>query len=158
MYTQFKEKNLSKKEEVIMKKSTSWLVVGISVVLLLTLLQSNGETINAQQCRVIRLQGTVYPTTTIRIEPKVVRIAKGTCVIWSNWVRTGEVQIAFEEGKKCEDMTDSPVGFKMDAQNCYVTSFVSRGETSSLMFNEVGMFDYTVKAGAGKEQGKILVE
>ena len=93
-----------------MKKNSSLLVVGIGVALLLALLQLSSKTITAQECRVIRLQGTVYPTTTIRIEPKVVRIAKGTCVIWSNWVRTGEVQIAFEEGKKCEDMTDSPVG------------------------------------------------
>lgn len=141
-----------------MKKSVSLLIAVISVVLLLALLPATWETINAQECRVVRLHGTVYPSTTIRIEPKIVRISKGTCVIWSNWVRKGEVQIAFEEGKKCEDMTDSPVGFKMDAHNCYVTSFVSRGGTSSLMFNEPGTFDYTVKAGAVAEKGKIFVE
>jgi len=141
-----------------MKKSRLWSVIAISVLLLLAFSQSNRETINAQECRVIRLNGTVYPTTTIRIEPRVVQISKGTCVIWSNWVRTGEVQIAFEEGKKCEDMTDSPVGFTLDAHNCYVTSFVSRGGTSSLMFNEPGTFDYTVKAGAVTEGGKIVVE
>jgi hypothetical protein len=133
--------------------------VGLSVLFALAMLLVNYNTINGQECRIVRLHGTAHPSTTISIEPRTVQISKGGCVIWSNWIKEEDVQIAFEEGKKCEDMTDSPVGFKMDARNCYVTSFITLGGTSSLLFNELGTFDYVVKAGgAVGEKGKVIVK
>jgi hypothetical protein len=133
--------------------------VGLSVLFVLAMLLVNYNTINGQECRIVRLYGAAHPKTTINIEPRTVQISKGGCVIWSNWVKDEEVQIVFEEGNKCDDMTDSPVGFKMDASNCYVTSFVTLGGTSSLLFKEPGTFDYVVKAGgAVGEKGKVIVE
>ena len=79
--------------------------------------------------------------------------------MWVNFARD-EVKIIFEEGKKCEDVTEAPSGFKLDAQNCYVTDYVKLGGTSSLKFNQQGTYDYEVKA-FGKEateKGQIIVE
>lgn len=129
------------------------LMVGVSLVL------AHWGPADAQDCRIIRLYGTAHPTTTINIEPRIVHIEKGDCIIWSNWIREAEVEIVFEDGKKCDDMTDAATGFKLDAYNCYVTSFVSLGGTSSLRFNEAGSFYYEVKAGGGaREIGKIVVK
>ena len=145
-----------------MKKMKALLLVGISVFLLLAFLPVNWETMNAHECRIVRLAGEVDLSTSLFIEPSVLRIQKGTCVIWLNWVKTEEVRIVFKDGKKCEDMTDSPIGFELDAADCYVTTFVARGETSSLMFNEPGTFTYVIKAsgagGAEKVQGEIIVQ
>ena len=140
-----------------MNKKRLLISAGLTFVFAMTIFMTNQGAVNAQECRIIRLHGTAAPDVTIDIEPKTLRISKGGCVIWSNWARASEVQIVFEEGKKCEDMTDSATGFKLDAHNCYVTSFVSIGSTSSLKFNEEGTFDYEVRAGVGiKEKGKIV--
>jgi hypothetical protein len=134
-------------------------VLGIGFIVCMTLALGDWGVVSAQECRIIRLFGTAHPTTTINIEPRIVRIEKGGCVVWSNWIREAEVQIVFEDGKKCEDMTDAATGFKLDAYNCYVTSFVTLGGTSSLRFNEAGRFYYEVKAGGGvREIGKIVVK
>ena len=133
--------------------------IGVGFVFVMIFLAVTYDFIRAQECQIIRLKGTAYPNTTINIEPKTIQIPKGGCVVWVNWIRDPEVQIAFEEGKKCEDMTDASTGFKMDARNCYVTSFVPLGGTSSLRFNEVGTFSYEITAGGGsKEKGEIIVK
>ena len=140
-------------------KSSKRLIAVLGIVVCMTFVLADWGAVGAQECRIIRLHGTAHPTTTINIEPRIVQIAKGDCVVWSNWIREAEVQIVFEDGKKCDDMTDAATGFKLDAYNCYVTSFVTLGGTSSLRFNEAGRFYYEVKAGGGmKEIGKIVVK
>jgi hypothetical protein len=93
-------------------------------------------------------------------------------VVWINWVPSNDVSINFkEDGKRCSDTTEAPVGFKM-SENCYITDFISLGGTSSLKFNEAGTFKYQVEVpgetktggplgvGFGKVEGKgeIIVE
>ncbi len=90
-------------------------VLGIGFIVCMTFVLVNWGAVSAQECRIVRLYGTAHPTTTINIEPRIVHIAKGGCVIWSNWIREAEDQIVFEDGKKCDDMTDAATGFKLDA-------------------------------------------
>ena len=143
-----------------MNKKILSVAVGLALVLALTTLMANQDTASAQECRLVRLHGGIGTNVSeIRIEPRALWISKGTCVIWSNWVRTDEVKVIFEEGKKCEDVTDAPVGFTMNADNCYVTDFISLGGTSSLKFNEAGTYKYTVESAGGtiKARGEIGV-
>jgi len=143
-----------------MSKKILSVAVVLALILGLTTLLKNQETISAQECRLIRLYGGVAGNVAeIRIEPNSIWISKGTCVIWSNWVRTDEVKVVFEDGKKCEDVTDAPVGFSMNADNCYVTDWISLGGTSSLRFNEAGTYQYVVEAAGGtiKARGEIAV-
>jgi len=143
------------------KKILSVAVGLVFIVTIITLLAANQETVSAQECRLVRLHGGIGATVSeIRIEPRTLWISKGTCVIWSNWVRTDEVKVKFEEGKKCEDVTDAPVGFTLDPDNCYVTDRISLGGTSSLRFNEAGTYKYVVEAAGGviKARGEIGVQ
>ena len=143
-----------------MNKKILSVAVGLALILSLTTLMTIHETVNAQECRLVRLHGGIGGNVSeIRIEPRTLWVSKGTCVIWSNWVRTDEVKVKFEDGKKCEDVTDAPVGFTMDADNCYVTDWIALGGTSSLKFNEAGTYKYTVEAAKGtiKARGEISV-
>lgn len=117
--------------------------------------------VNAQECRIIKLHGTALPLEqNIDIEPQILEVPKGGCVIWSNWVRADEVKVIFKEGKKCEEVTVAPTGFALNENNCYVNIFLSMGETASLRFVEEGTFDYVVRIGQGIEEeiGKIIVK
>jgi hypothetical protein len=64
-----------------------------------------------------------------------------------DWVPKGEITVRFEEGKTCEELTTSPVKFKLDKKyGCYVTDFLKMGETSSLTFMQAGDYSYKVTA------------
>lgn len=121
----------------------------------------------AQEHRLVRILGGLSTGAAelkqpITLDPPTLSISKGTVVTWLNWSRNTEcVQISFEEGKRCEDGTDAPSGFSMRTDGCYVTSWISFGGTSSLLFTEPGTFDYVVEAKTGgevrKETGRIVV-
>jgi len=118
------------------------------------------EIVCAQECRLIKIHGrSEHPS--INIEPMNSFISKGDCVVWFNRLVTDEVQVIFEEGKKCLDVTNAPMGFTLDAQTCYVTSWIPFTGTSSLRFMEKGTYEYTVKAKGWKgitAKGRINVE
>jgi len=112
------------------------------------------------ETRLIRIYGGFghsegATTDVFRIEPETLWVKKGTVVIWVNSARSTDcLKILFEDGKKCEDVTDSPSGFLAEGP-CYVTSWVTFGGTSSLKFNELGTYDYFVDAkGHGAEARK----
>ncbi len=64
-----------------------------------------------------------------------------------------------KEGKRCADATKAPVGFRMDAMNCYVTDHIPLGGTASLMFSGEGTFDYEIEAAfATPARGRIIVK
>ena len=130
-------------------------IIFISTALILILGQG---TSNAQEeCRMIKISGQPGGQVALKLEPDKVLVKKGTCVIWVNFARTDEVRVEFREGKVCEDATRAPVGFSLDAKNCYVTNFIPFGATSSLLFNVPGEFKYVLRAGVEKLNGKIIV-
>lgn len=138
---------------------TKRLLVGTTLVLftIMTVFCLSQQATNAQDCRIVRI-GSYAPHEGVFVEPATTRISKGSCVIWINWVRAKEVQVIFSDGKKCDDVTDSPMGFDMNSENCYVTNYLPMGTTSSLKFNEAGTYEYEVKVKDGaQEKGKIVV-
>lgn len=122
---------------------------------------------DAQEHRLVRILGALSTGAAelkqpITLDPPTLSIPKGTVVTWLNWSRNSEcVQISFEDGKRCEDGTEAPSGFSMRTDGCYVTSWISFGGTSSLLFTEPGTFSYVVEAKTGgevrKETGQIVV-
>jgi plastocyanin len=132
----------------------------VTLAFALTIFVGSQAPTNAQSCRIIRLYGETEPTAPeVRIEPSTLLVTKGACVIWSNWIKAQEIKIIFEDGKTCEDVTDAATGFKLDAETCYVASFVSQGGTSSLRFTEEGTFKYKVTADAKvTAEGQIVVK
>jgi hypothetical protein len=123
--------------------------------------------VEAQEQQLVRILGGITTganelSKPITIEPPTMTVSKGAVVMWLNWSRNSEcVQVVFEDGKTCEDGSDAPSGFAMQANGCYVTSWITFGGTSSLRFTQPGTFTYTVEAKTGgevrKATGKILV-
>jgi|LQYC01.1.fsa_nt_gi plastocyanin len=146
-----------------MKKKKLLIAIGVSFVVAVIIGLLGLQTISAQECRIIRILGRtdVYPLT---IEPATIFINKGDCVVWFNRVFTEEIQVAFKEGKKCLDVTKSPMGYTLNASNCYVSTWMPFAATSSLQFMEKGTYKYvvTVEAksmpGQNVQEGQIIVE
>jgi len=133
------------------------MTVVLAAVGIFTCLQNAGA---QEECRVVKIRGGgEYGQGKLFIEPDLVTIPKDTCVVWLNRARTSEVRVKFADGKKCGDVTGAEVGFSLDSYNCFVTSVLSFGGTSSLNFLESGIFEYTVESEGGvKAKGKIVVE
>jgi hypothetical protein len=97
------------------------------------------------------------------IEPEIAFVSQGDCVVWFNRLATvgQEVMVIFKDGKKCLDVSKSPTGFSLDAETCYVTSWIPFAGTSSLRFMQKGTYEYVVKAKGWedvKAKGQIKVE
>lgn len=95
------------------------------------------------------------------LDPANLYITKNTVVIWMNGISEEQIQVIFQDGKACQDVTVSSreKGFGIDAKSCYVASLISYLSTSSLKFTEEGTFEYIVTTPDGKRavKGKIYV-
>jgi len=136
---------------------------GAIFIFTMVILIGNPVTIGAaEKCAIVTIQSHEG------ISPETLRIKKGDCVVWMNWTHGEDVKVIFKEGKPCQDMTKSAVGFRMDWSGCYVTDYLDYGRTSSLVFNEAGTFKYEVEfrptspTGAARiglqRSGNIIVE
>ena len=118
--------------------------IGVGVALTMTLLVMLGHPgmVKAQEKCL-----PVYIRSHAGVEPEVLNVAKGDCVVWINWNQGENIRVIFKEGKKCADVTKAPTRFKQDFSGCYLTDYLSFGETSSLVFAETGRFNYEVEFG-----------
>lgn len=142
-------------------------VTALFFLLASTIVLVDHQPVDAEESQLVRIFGGIETGAgelkkPIRLEPPTMTISAGGVVVWLNWARSVEcVKVSFEDGKKCDDVTDAPTGFEMSS-GCYVTSWITFGGTSSLRFNEPGTYVYTVEAKTGgeirKETGKILVK
>jgi plastocyanin len=128
---------------------------GIAFILTMIFLIGNPPTTGAaERCDIVTIRGRD------NIEPTMLTVQKGDCVVWMNWTREQDVLLSFKEGEKCVRATKTPVGFKMDVPTgCYLAGWLSYGQTSSLVFTETGTYDYEVqfKVG-GSNRGAIIVK
>lgn len=138
----------------------SVLIFGVFITLMMMSATLNAA--DTDQAHIISIYGgDSYSVQSVRLDPEELLIKKGSVVIWNNWAKTTEVKVIFKEGKKvCPAATSAPVGFNLDdAKQCYVTSWVPLGGTSSLRFTQAGTFKYTVQTTGGVEAtGRIVVE
>jgi len=143
-------------------KKNNYVLCGIRVVLAfgVAILLAHSDVINAQDCRLVMIHsGEKNVAEGIVIEPVTVWASKGTCVIWSNWLRERQVKVMFNEGKKTEIATGAVRGFELDAANAYLTSWIPTGGTASLKFNEEGTFGYVAADQNGMQaRGEIIIQ
>jgi len=152
-------KAINKSKEGKQMKKRILITFGITFILTVAFLLANRGITNAADCRIVRIYGMAYHES-VRIEPTDIRVEKGTCVIWFNKTPGERINITFEDGKKCEDVTDPSVDFKLDEKSCFITTtHIRPGGTASLRFNEKGTFDYTLEAQTQdkKVKGRIYV-
>ena len=120
-----------------------WIRIGTALTLTLGVILAHPGIVRAQEKCV-----PVYVRSHAGVQPEILNVAKGDCVVWINWTRGEDVRVIFREGKKCADMTKAPVRFKPDFSGCFLTDYLNFGETSSLVFVEAGKFDYEVEFGS----------
>ena len=143
-----------------MGRRGTFMCTGIAIGVALAVIVGAVMPASAQDCRLIRIQGMAVQKT-IRVEPETLLVSKGTCVIWLNRASAEEVKVVFEDGKECASVSDSPTGFSLNHQQCYVTSWIPFGGTSSLRFNEAGSYEYVMEIKSVKQKkvkGIIIVE
>lgn len=72
-----------KQEGGIAMKQTLLFPVVLAAIIAVTALLAHLAVVDAQDCRIIRIHGMAAHKS-IRIEPEILTIFKGTCVIWLN--------------------------------------------------------------------------
>lgn len=134
------------------------LSIVVLIIVAVTALPANSEIADSMECRVIRIHGMTAHGS-IQIEPEILTVPIGTCVVWFNRSDANEIKVKFQEGKKCASVSDAPTGFNLDHAQCYVTSWIPIGGTSSLRFKEAGVFEYMIEEAKGEvgEKGKKIV-
>ena len=116
------------------------IATGAAFILTMVIFLGNPMAIGAaQKCAIVHISSHEG------IDRETLTISRGDCVVWINMTHGEGVKITFREGKKCADMTKSPVGFKPDWSGCYLTDYLDFGKTSSLIFVEAGTFKYEVQ-------------
>jgi plastocyanin len=116
------------------------LAMGAVFIFTMAILIGNPVRIGAaEKCAIVTIQSHEG------ISPETLRVKKGDCVVWINWTRGEDVKVIFKEGKRCQDMTKSSMGFRMDWNGCYITDYLDFGRTSSLLFDQAGTFNYEVE-------------
>ena len=139
------------------------LLTGVMLVVILAIgfLLPNPATVNAADCRVVRIVGMAYHES-VTLEPVSIGIPKGTCVIWFNNTTGAKVKIIFEEGEKvCKDVINASLDYKLDEKNCFVTAtHITPLGTASLSFSKEGKYDYLmeIEGQDKKVKGRIFVK
>ena len=142
-----------------MKKKRLLLLLLLIFILTIIISLSNLGTSIAQECRIIRIIG-IETYRSVRIEPETISLSKGDCAVWFNRASAEEIKVIFEDAKKCQSVTNAPVGFSADSKGCYVANWIPFGGTTSLRFMEKGNYEYVmeVKGMRGvKIKGQIQV-
>ena len=145
-----------------MKKNRLLLIAVEVMFILMVVIFIGNPAINwaAEKCDIVTIRGRD------NIEPNMLTIKKGDCVVWINFTGSSpgypsqSILLSFKEGEKCVRATKAPSGFKMDVPSgCYIAEEISYGQTASLVFAEPGTYEYEVqfKVG-GKSGGTIIVK
>ena len=131
----------------------------ISISLMLLMLPAGR--LWAVDANIIRLHKTQKVKGGMFIQPPALYVKKDAVVIWMSLVQDEDIQIVFEDGKRCMDVSYSPSKneFSLDTKSCFVHNFLSYASTTSLKFLDTGTFEYLVYTKEGKEKakGKIIV-
>ena len=113
------------------------------MISILMLYQSHLYSISSNCQMVPLLWSSRNPVSLLSSEPKWLLVVHIDIVVYP--MTCYGLPLFFFEGKRCQNMTKSPVGFKMDWNSCYVTDYLDFGRTSSLLFDQAGTFKYEVE-------------
>ena len=146
-----------------MVKSGKIHLVGIVLMLVVGLVLGASSNVLAEDAKLVKIHGVGGDQLVgIFIDPEVTYIKKNAIVVWLDGVVQQDIKIEFADGKKCKSVTAYQSDlWDLDKERwCYVTSWASFSETSSLQFTEAGEYDYKVVSRDGKitAKGKLVVE
>ena len=105
----------------------------------------------ADNCQIIKIRKKgAGGGSNVQIFPEKITVPVGTCTVWINFIRSGNVQVSFRENaKQCILATDAATGFKEfkleTGEACYYSDKLSHGKTASLLWTEPGIYKYTIE-------------
>ncbi len=147
-----------------MKKAKGLMVGAFLITAILVFLANQGLS-QAADATLIKIQPTGGEKVSgFNVDPEAITVKKNAIVVWMSFVPEMEIQVIFNEGKSCRDVTaitdQRHPSFYMNNKNCYVTNFLPYLASSTLQFPEAGAFEYKVVNEDGKLQakGKIIVK
>lgn len=137
-----------------MKTNRNFLLVVVFLFTVVSVMLINQGTVLATESLLVKIE----PVKDINgkligffVNPKNIEIKENTIVIWLSGIYGQEIQVIFEDGKTCKDVTADPHFFEFNPQtSCYVTNYIPYGATSSLRFPQAGVFNYVVSSQDGK--------
>lgn len=130
------------------KTTTVLFLLGSALLLGSSMVYAGGS------CQIIRItKDKAGGGSSILINPKKARVSVGTCTVWINFIRQGDVHVSFRENaKQCMVSTDEATGFsemKLETgESCYVSEKLGRGKTASVVWSTPGTYKYTLETPA----------
>ena len=127
-------------------KTKTVVVMVCAVLLLCTSLAYAGDS-----CQVIKIRKKgAGGGSNVQIFPEKVTVPVGSCTVWVNFIRSGNVQVSFRENaKQCILATDAATGFKevklKVGEACYFSEVLPHGKTASLFWTKPGTYEYTIE-------------
>ena len=137
------------------------LLRGSTLLVAISLLLINWQPTMAMEAELIKIQPVGKDKIVgFSLDPVDLKVEKNTVVIWLNSVQGKDIQVIFMDGKTCKDVSANQKEFSLNSENCYVTTFMRYGKTSSLQFVESGTYKYYVATERGdiKATGSIIVK
>lgn len=143
----------------MVKKSLWWKFVLVAIGILFLVAPTQ---LLAADASVVKVYNSSKDAGKMVLDPPDLFVSTGTVVIWMNGFEGSELEVSFDEGKACQDVTVSPAQSKWGlkkSNTCYVMSYIPYAATSSLKFTQAGTFKYTVTTmdGKAKVKGQIVV-
>jgi plastocyanin len=145
-------------DKMKLKKMTNYfaIVLAVSAVFIVT----DYSVSSADECRMVKINSmATWYEYKLGLEPKTIRINKGTCLTWYNRSITN-VRLLFEDGKDCVDVIDAASEFMIDGNACLISkTHILHGDTASLVFKKKGSYKYYIELDGGKDklQGRVFV-
>ena len=93
----------------------------------------------------------------IDIFPSRITVPVGTCTVWINFMKAGDVHVSFRENaKQCIMSSGAATGFEeleiKPDETCYISEKLPRGKTASLVWTKPGIYKYTLEAPRKRAQ------
>lgn len=134
-----------------MNKKRLFTAAGMSIAIAVGVHLFFAGAISALECRVVK----ITKKQTVMIEPAQLTVTKGDCVVWFNAAKE-PIRVNVMNDKGC----GSPVGFTRE-NACFITNWISPGETVSMTLNELGSYDFQINTKLHPEKdflGRVAVK
>jgi hypothetical protein len=159
----FVSNNIQKKETIMHIRKPSLTRTILSFLFITAFFLGASMVYAGDTCQIIRIQrDRAGEGSRVLIFPEKVTVPVGTCTVWINFIKDGNVTVSFrEDAKQCLVSTDeaTATGFYekelKTGESCYVTETMPMGKTASLYWTEPGVFKFTIESPKSEKRSKV---
>jgi outer membrane protein OmpA-like peptidoglycan-associated protein len=146
--------NIQQKELIMNIRKLSFKTTTVLFLLGAALLLGSSMVYAEGSCKIITITKIqAGGGSSILIKPEKATVSVGTCTVWINFVRRGDLRVSFRENaKQCILATDEATGFKEikleSGESCFASETLPQGKTASLVWSTPGTYKYTLETPA----------